>query len=261
MQQVLIDIHEGRITSWRAELQDAEERKAKLKTLNSGGYYGYLPQFQEAASAIQKDESQANDEIEEYRRALAEIHAWRPTTFEDYVGSHSAATGTPHNSVNAGNAQTGVPKPLAASTVQASAAKPSAIMTDPEGGATENSSQNDEVQSALRSWSIAMVSNDSKTQASMYAPMMDRYFLRTNVDNAFVRADKQKFLDRGNKITRFDLGNVTIEDVSPNESRVSLVKELSSEDGSGVNRNLIRSELRFQRTQNGWKISSERDFR
>ncbi len=119
-----------------------------------------------------------------------------------------------------------------------------------------------EIQETLRRWSRAMLLNDPKAEAAEYAPHMDRYFLRKNVDKAFVQADKAAYLKRGNRTAGFALRDVTIEDETGNTADVRLIKDVTWQRGAtGEMHKLIRSRLQLQRFSDGWKISGEQDFR
>ena len=119
-----------------------------------------------------------------------------------------------------------------------------------------------QIRETLRRWAGAMTLNDPQAESAEYAPHMSRYFLRTNVDRAFVEADKAAYLRRGNRTASFEVRDVAIENETDTTAEVRLVKDVVwGQSSSGATHKLIRSELWMVRTGDGWKIAGERDFR
>lgn len=107
-----------------------------------------------------------------------------------------------------------------------------------------------------------MASTDAAAQTSFYADHLDRYFLRTGVNRAFVLRDKQDFLRRGMRVRRFQLEDVEIQDETSASARVRLVKHYvvdRPEPGASGERS-VHSELQLKKFGGAWKIVAERDF-
>ena len=107
-----------------------------------------------------------------------------------------------------------------------------------------------------------MRSTDAAAQASFYATHLDRYFLRTDVDQAFVLRDKQDFLRRGNRVDRFDAEDVQMQDSTDSSARLRLIKHYvvrTRPNAAPVERQ-VRSELSLRKIDGEWQITEERDF-
>ena len=119
-----------------------------------------------------------------------------------------------------------------------------------------------QIRDTLSRWAHAMVLNDAHAEAAEYAPHMDRYFLRTDVDKTFVEEDKASYLRHGNRTASFAIQDVQIENETDNTADVRLVKDVTwAQSTSGATHKLIRSQLWLARSGSGWKITGERDFR
>lgn len=119
----------------------------------------------------------------------------------------------------------------------------------------------DGLKGMLQRWSTAMVNNDPHAEAAEYAPHMDRYFLKSNVDHAFVETDKREYLRRGNYTADFTLRDVVIESKTDATADVRLVKDVTWRRAGGATHKLIRSRLHLQKFLDGWKITGEQDFK
>jgi len=93
LQQVLLDIHQERITFWRGqldELQDAATKYQNLRAQYGGlqdGYYSPAvndPSVIEAGSELQKKLATARDNLAGYEYSWANIRRWKPVSFENF---------------------------------------------------------------------------------------------------------------------------------------------------------------------------------
>lgn len=159
------------------------------------------------------------------------------------------------------------PNPKPSVTVYADgtpARRPSADETADvtEAPLADRTSEEEAIKATLRRWSAAMLLNDPHAEAEEYAPRMERYFLRRNVDKAFVEADKSAYLRRGNITDAFTIRDITIEEETDRTAAVRLVKDVSWQRGpEGETHKVIRSLLHLERFADGWKITGEQDFR
>ena len=116
----------------------------------------------------------------------------------------------------------------------------------------------------LESWASAMRTQDAVAQASFYADPVDRYFLKSNVSNADVLADKQTDIQSREDLWTFELKDIVIEQKPDSTARVRLVKHiisLSQFAGPQVLEQSIRSELKLKRIDGQWKITAEQNLR
>ena len=138
--------------------------------------------------------------------------------------------------------------------------KPAATTTGMSAGVGDGSADA-AIRETLQRWSTAMVKNDPSAEAAEYAPHLDKYFLRSGVDQAFVEADKRAYLKRGNITADFTLRDVRIENETANTAEVRLTKDVTWQRAGGSTHKLIRSLLHLQRFGDGWKITGEQDFK
>jgi TM2 domain-containing membrane protein YozV len=122
------------------------------------------------------------------------------------------------------------------------------------------SNVDDEIQQTLRRWTNAMRTNDSAAEAAEYAPKVEKYYSRSDVDNSSVAQDKQAFIDHGNRVTSLTLENVSFEQQTSSTATLRLVKDVFWQGNAGNVHKLIPSRLQLQRFPEGWKIIGEQDF-
>ncbi len=118
-----------------------------------------------------------------------------------------------------------------------------------------------EIGLALHRWQEALLSNDAKQIAPSYAAEVDRYFLRTNVDRAFVQSYMAKEEDRGSWLLAYELRDVSIERTGEAAAEVHFVASFTVSTAHGERTGHARTELKMRREDGDWKIFSERDFR
>ncbi len=132
----------------------------------------------------------------------------------------------------------------------------------PRAPLSDRRSEDEAIKATLRRWSAAMLLNDPHAEAEEYAPRMERYFLRKNVDKTFVEADKLAYLRRGNITDAFTIRDITIEEETDRTAAVRLLKDVSWQRGrEGETHKVIRSLLHLERFGDEWKITGEQDFR
>lgn len=107
---------------------------------------------------------------------------------------------------------------------------------------------------ALDEWRQAVLSNNPERQVGCYAPHLDRYFLRTDVDRSFVFSDLMAQHEQGSSVIGLSIDQVktatesdVIADVDFIES-VSLVRH-------GLPRNItVHTFLKFTKVEGKWKV-------
>jgi hypothetical protein len=131
-------------------------------------------------------------------------------------------------------------------------------------------SAKDAIESMLDHWAQAHQSNDPMVIASFYGSTLTRYFLMSNVDNAFVIAENRRIIartDPANRLKLFELLQREIDFSSFDEAQVNLIKHWILLPNSEVlnmtppSEQSVRSRLTLTRIDGQWKIVSERDFK
>jgi hypothetical protein len=265
MQQALLDIHQGRATLWKARLDDAQERATKLRILTGGSVYDYGG-YQEVAASIRKDDDEARSQLSAFATAYRNIEAWRPMTYEQYQarlkgGSSPAFNTLPPPSSEQAIAGDSPGVQQTSDRVTPVANREPSPSTETENTATPTTDDVSAITEAVNRYASAMLANDPDAEAKAYAAHVERYFLKSDVDNAFVRDDKQAFLDHGNRITALKLHDLSVEDRTPTTASVRYVRDVAWVNGSTSTKKDIRSLLHLQKLGGDWKIVSEQDFR
>ena len=137
-----------------------------------------------------------------------------------------------------------------------------ASAADGEGGATSRVEEagrgaNAELRSALDGWVAATNARDVERQMTFYAPTVEAFYLSRNASRAAVREEKSRLFARARAV-----------DVRASEPEILL----SRDGGKAVMRfrkryqidergGEVLQELRWRRTDSGWRIVSERDLR
>ncbi len=295
MRQLLIQTHEERLANAGKDLQDAQQRKVELEGTSGYKVYADQPQPKDLVELANQDEWTATSAIAQYADALRRIRAWQPVTYEAFAASRPA-TGTtvasapqpvaiakpkpdPRVPMTAGSRAPDIPRLPPARAIPA----PSAVERGEPGKHPAVTAYADQpppeprsayadiaqqqlsesgIRETLHRWAQSMTLNDPRAEAAEYAPRMDRYFLRTNVSRDFVEADKAAYLRKGNRTASFEVKDLEIENQTDTTANVRLVKDVTwSQSTTGATHKLIRSQLWLRRTEDGWKITGERDFR
>lgn len=148
-------------------------------------------------------------------------------------------------------------------TQQSQATQPAVPQNDSDGVRSLDASTYPSLRERLDEWAASMRSTDPAAQASFYADHLDRYFLKTDVNHAFVLRDKQDFLRRGNRVDQFQVEDIRTEDRTDSSARLRLLKHYVVRAGPNaptVERS-VRSELSWRKVDGKWEITEERDFR
>jgi ketosteroid isomerase-like protein len=115
-----------------------------------------------------------------------------------------------------------------------------------------------ELRTALGDWVTATNSRDLEKQMAFYAPTLSVFYRKRNATNASVRAEKTRLLSQAASI-EVRVGEPEIE-VDSNQQMATMRFNKSWNFG-GANRESgeVIQELRWRKTESGWKIVSERD--
>jgi hypothetical protein len=128
---------------------------------------------------------------------------------------------------------------------------------------TEDAQSESEITETLSMWAAVQADNDAAKTAAYYAEHVDRYFMQRKVTREFVQADKQAFLDTGKRLQSFYIGGLRFETSFPTQATVVLTKSWAVLDPGerAATLDTTRCRLWLLRTDEGWKISGERDLK
>ena len=129
--------------------------------------------------------------------------------------------------------------------------------TTSEGSPGENA----EVGLALSRWRTALLTNDASQIAPLYAAHVNRYFLQTQVDRAFVFHALAHEEERGLRLTQYELLNVTMKPVKNHEVQVDYRAIFTFSTPMRHRTGDARTTLILRQEEGDWKIVYERDFR
>ena len=128
-------------------------------------------------------------------------------------------------------------------------------------GEREEQGQADALRDALQAWVSATNEKDIGRQMSFYMPRLLAYYLTRNTPRDSVRAEKARVFALA---TRIDINADEPEVVFVEQGRAAVMrfrKRYAIEGGPSARRGEVVQELRWRRTDGGWKIYSERDIR
>ncbi len=296
LRQALIEIHELRMAYARRDLADAQQRSGETPGADDG--YVQSAAGADRVQLLRQDERSAGSQIALYSKALSEIRAWQPMSYAKYMTQRSAGlpvvaasspapvavrrkkvdpripmepARSPGRLVGPSVRSGGMVKPVMVNSGTAAANAPAAIASaNPvadkaprsQADVAEREQNEKAIRGTIQRWASAMLLNDPKAESAEYAPHLERYFLRTDVDRAFVEADKAAYLRRGNLTAGFVVEDMRFENETADAADVRLVKNVAwQQSTNGVTHKTIRSRLHLVRTAAGWKIAGEQDFR
>ncbi len=131
----------------------------------------------------------------------------------------------------------------------------------PAGTEAADAGTQQELRAALGEWLAATNSRDVGRQMSYYAPRVEAFYLSRNAPREAVRAEKARVFAQA--------ASVNVE-AAPPEIRMSrdgrtavmrFRKRYQITGGEGARSGEVLQELRWRRTEGGWKIIGERDLR
>lgn len=134
--------------------------------------------------------------------------------------------------------------------------------TNPSGGVEASTDERAALSGALNEWLSATNARDIGKQMDLYNKRLDAFYLSRNASIADVRAEKERVFGRAAQIEVEASGPPTIR-VSPDGRTATMrFRKRYSIEGEGVGRSgEVVQELRWRKTDEGWKIVSERDLR
>lgn len=117
------------------------------------------------------------------------------------------------------------------------------------------------LRTALERWVAATNERDIRKHLSFYMPRLKAFYLARNVPREVVRTERARAFERADSIQVHALAPETI---FVDDGRVAIMrfrKQYATKRGAQSHRGEVIQELRWQRTDQGWKIFSERDVR
>ncbi|MEP7339063.1 MAG: protein kinase [Acidobacteriota bacterium] len=118
-----------------------------------------------------------------------------------------------------------------------------------------------EIGGALNDWIASTNAGDINTQMSFYNPTVEAFYLARNVSRDAVRAEKQRLYEQADKI-EVQASRPQIKLSKDGQTATTRFNKRYVIEGSQENRQgEVIQELRWLKTDDGWKIVSERDVR
>ncbi|HVF44440.1 MAG TPA: nuclear transport factor 2 family protein [Pyrinomonadaceae bacterium] len=134
-------------------------------------------------------------------------------------------------------------------------------LVSPRTGEREERGQAEALRAALQEWVEATNATDIGRQMSFYMPRLLAYYLARDTPRDAVRAEKARVFE---KATRVDINADEPEVVFLERGSVAVMrfrKRYRVEGGPAARSGEVVQELRWRRSDAGWKIYSERDIR
>lgn len=116
-----------------------------------------------------------------------------------------------------------------------------------------------ELRAALGEWVSSTNARDINKQMTFYAPSVSVFYLKRNLSRAAVRAEKTKLLSQYQTI-EVRVGEPEIQIGADKETATMRFRKSWSFTGAAAGSGEVIQELRWRKTNEGWKITSERDL-
>jgi hypothetical protein len=108
-------------------------------------------------------------------------------------------------------------------------------------------------------WIDATIARDINRLLSFYPAAMDVFYLRRNVPLATVRAEKQRMIEQASAI-EIETGEPEINLSGDGRTAVMTFRKSRNFRGAHNSSGEVIQELRWLKTNEGWKITTERDI-
>jgi len=134
------------------------------------------------------------------------------------------------------------------------------VVPDVRSAGTE-SGKADAIREALNQWIDATNARDIEKQMSFYMPELKAFYLARNASRNSVRVDKTRAFAAAKSI---DIRAAEPEIIFQDGGRMAIMrfrKKYRVENGSKTRSGEVVQELRWQQTNGGWRIFSERDIK
>jgi hypothetical protein len=145
--------------------------------------------------------------------------------------------------------------------VAADTNRPEASRASPLSSTASDNSTADVLRRALVEWIDATNKRDIEKQMTFYVQRLRAYYLTRNTSREFVRDEKQRVFGTA---TLIDIDAEEPEIIFQDGGRSAVMrykKRYRVDNGRRSRSGQVIQELRWQRTEDGWRIFSERDIR
>ncbi len=123
---------------------------------------------------------------------------------------------------------------------------------------TTETEQRTELRARLDNWIAATNAQDVDRQMNFYAPVIGRYYQRNNFSRAAIRDDKTLLAARAN-LVNIEIGEPEVAFAESGRAATMRFRKRYNIEGSRNSRGEVLQELRWAKTNEGWKIIGERD--
>jgi serine/threonine protein kinase/ketosteroid isomerase-like protein len=113
---------------------------------------------------------------------------------------------------------------------------------------------------SLDQWIAATNASDIEQQMAFYVPQVETFYLTRNVRREAVRAEKAR-LFRDAEVVEVRARNPSITFSPDGQTAMMRFRKSYSIQGSETREGEVLQELRWRKTENGWRIISERDLK
>ena len=146
-------------------------------------------------------------------------------------------------------------------TTVSRAESPDALTVEARGEGAGPEETEAALRGALNDWVAATNARDIDKQMRFYNPVIDSFYLIRNASRADVRADKERVFEHASLID-IRAGTPAIRLSPDGRTAIMLFNKRYAIEGGGLDRRgEVVQELRWQRINGEWKITSERDLR
>lgn len=118
-----------------------------------------------------------------------------------------------------------------------------------------------EITDSINGWVAAINEGDVNRQMAFYPPTVEVFYRTRNVSSAAIRAEKERLFEQADKID-VQVGEPQFEFSDHGQTGTTRFRKRYQIEGpQGNRRGEVVQELRWEKTSEGWRITSERDVR
>lgn len=115
------------------------------------------------------------------------------------------------------------------------------------------------IDDVLRKWTDSTRHLDADGNADLYAPRVERFFNRRNVTRDDIRVEKERLFENIDQVRKFQVSNVVVDRVSPDQALISFRKEWDFAGKSPFS-GAEKARMLLKRNGSQWQIAREEEI-
>lgn len=115
------------------------------------------------------------------------------------------------------------------------------------------------VAARLNSWKASIVTRDLEKHLQYYADQVETYYLASNVNRDFIRADREQAFKKFDQL-KLEIINVDINLEENDAATITFDKSWDFTKGASFSNGLVQQEIQMRKIEKQWFIVSEKDL-